>query len=81
MSASKYLIGLLLTVMGLMVASCVSSEEPEGDYTYYMSIQSQVNLNLDDDDENQGTMPDSKHDVLSKTILQMKRVLPMVTSE
>lgn len=81
MKASKYLIGLLLTVMGLMVASCVSSEEPEGDYTYYMSIQSQVNLNLDDDDENQGTMPDSKHDVLSKTILQMKRVLPMVTSE
>ena len=82
MKASKYLIGLLLTVMGLMVASCVS-EEPEGVDSYYLEIQSQVPLNLHDTEDNsQGTMSDDgKNDVLSKTVLEMKQSLQTVTSE
>ena len=54
----------LLSVMIVLFSSCVS-EEPEGDYSYYLDIQSQVPLNLHEtQDNNQGTMSDNgKNDV------------------
>ncbi len=71
----------LLSVMIVLFSSCVS-EEPEGDYSYYLDIQSQVPLNLhESQDNNQGTMPDNgKEDVLSKTVLKMKNAVKDVTS-
>ena len=71
----------LLSVMIVLFSSCVS-EEPEGDYSYYLDIQSQVPLNLhESQDNNQGTMPDNgKEDVLSKTVLKMKQAVKDVTS-
>ena len=82
MKLFRILIIITMTVVPLLVASC-GSDEPEGVESYYLDIQSQVALNLhDDDDNNQGTMSDDgKNDVLSHTVLLMKQSLQKVTSE
>ena len=74
---------LFLMLSFLVTAIGCSKDEP-GDLvdSYYLDIQSMVALNLDDDDEEQGTMPDNGHaDVLSKTIRKMKDALAAATSE
>lgn len=78
----KFKLSLATLLLLMLVASC-GSEEPEGVDSYYLDIQSQVPLNLhDDDDNNQGTMSgDEKSDVLSHAVLLMKRSLQTVTSE
>ena len=73
----------LISAMLLMSMSCENKEdEPGGAYSYYMTIQSQVELQLhEEEDESQGTMSDGKNEVLSKTIVNMKKALAAATSE
>ena len=64
---------LLLLVTVVVVASCGDKDDVyhSGDYYYYLDIQSEVRLNLKEEDEEQGTMSNSEYDLLSKTILHM----------
>ena len=72
----------LVAIMMVMAISCKDDEPAETFDSYYLDIQSLVSLNLDDDDEEQGTMPKNGHaDVLSKTIRKMKEALAEATSE
>lgn len=73
----------LIVAMLVMATSCENKEdEPGGAYSYYMTIQSQVELQLhEEEDESQGTMTDGKNEVLSKTIVNMKKALAAATSE
>lgn len=80
MKASKLIYGLLMSVLILMSASCGKDSEDDYVDSYYMTIQSQVSLNISDD-EDQGTMSEGKNDVLSKTITSMKKALLNATSE
>ena len=73
----------LLVAMLMMAMSCGNKEdEPGSAFDYYMTIQSQVDLNLnEEEDESQGTMSNGKYDILSKTIVSMKKALASATSE
>ena len=67
----------LVAIALLAVSSCKDNEDEEiiGDYKYYLTIQSQVRLNLKEEDESQGTMSNSDYDLLSRTILQMQHAV------
>ena len=57
-----------------MAAACGSDDDKfVGDYKYYLTIQSQVRLNLKEEDESQGTMSNPDYDLLSRTILKMQQ--------
>ena len=72
----------LIAVMMVMASSCSKDEPGDKADSYYLDIHSLVALNLDDDDEEQGTMQDKVGtDVLSKTIRKMKNALASATSE
>ena len=77
MKKYPYFLWLIAIVM-VLVPACKDSEEDEliGDYKYYLNIQSQVALNLNEEDEEQGTMSsNSKVDLMSKTIFFMKKAV------
>ena len=80
MKAYRTLIWTLVAVVAVAVASC-GNEEPEGVESYYITIESQVPLNIREGDENQGTMgDDGANDVLSKTVSRMKYLVQAVQS-
>ena len=66
-----------IVVMIITLSSCKGSEDVNGgdDYYYYLDIQSEVLLNLKEVDEEQGTMANSDHDLLSKTIIHMQQAV------
>jgi len=69
---------ILPLVIGLLAISAFTScgnDEPEMLTDYYLSINSQVRLNLGEEDENQGTMPSTATDVMSNTIVNMLHAL------
>lgn len=68
------LLTLLLFLTALMPTSC-GSDEPEMLVGYYLTIDSQVRLSLLENDEEQGTSANPDEDVLSNTIVKMKKAL------
>ena len=76
MNTIKKLMWLVAIAM-LVTPSCKDNEnEPDGQIKYYLIIQSQVNLNLNEEDEEQGTMSsDSRVDLMSRTIFFMKQAV------
>ena len=76
MSKSKNILWLLALVMAFLT-SCKDSEDVNGgdDYYYYLNIQSEVRLSFKEEDEEQGTMTDSKYDLLSKTVMFMLKAV------
>lgn len=65
---------LALLFSGLLLVSC-GNDEPNWNVGYYLSIESQVQLSLSDDDESQGTTPAQAVDVLSNTVRRMRVAL------
>ena len=63
---------LLFSCM-LLVVSC--GDEPDWNIGYYLSIQSQVQLSLSEDDNSQGTASDKTVSVLSNTVRRMRKAL------
>ena len=68
----------LFAIAMLVLPSCKDNEDvyDTADYKYYLIIQSQVSLNLNGEDEEQGTMSsDSRVDLMSRTIFYMKQAV------
>ena len=80
MRSHTHIMWLMVAMMVVALASCDKSDEENYVDGYYMTIQSQVSLNLDDDDESQGTMSDNQYDIMSKTIVNMRKALAGATS-
>jgi hypothetical protein len=70
----RWLIATFMTCMLVTSTSC-GNDEPEYLIGYYLNIQSQVNLNLSDYDESQGTSASMSSSVLSTTIVNMRKAL------
>ena len=75
----------LMWLMGLLtvtLASCQSSEdEPSVAYNYYMTIQSQVELELSDNAEAEGTLVGGQVSVISRTVSRMRNVMAQYESD
>lgn len=71
------LLALLIVAMALIAPSLTSCDNDEPDLLigYYMTIQSKVRLNLSEMDESQGTSSQPDADVLSQTIVRMRKAL------
>ncbi|MBR5684653.1 MAG: hypothetical protein IKX18_00690 [Muribaculaceae bacterium] len=67
----------LVALVILFLPSCKDGEDVNGgeDYYYYLNIQSEVRLSFKEEDEEQGTMTNSKYDLLSRTILFMQKAV------
>jgi len=65
---------LALIAPSLSLMSC-DNDEPELLIGYYMTINSQVGLNLSENDESQGTSSQPEADMLSYTIIRMREAL------
>ena len=67
---------LWLAVSLVMVVSCGDkNDEPNAVYNYYMTIQSEVQLEFSDNAEAEGTLVDGQVSVISKTVSRMRNVL------
>ena len=72
---------LLLMAIVVMVASCGdNSDEPGVIYNYYMLIQSQVELELSDNAEEDGTLVGGQMSVISRTVSRMRDVMAQYDS-
>jgi len=63
-------------MMMVVATSCKEESPDDNNYVYYMTIQSQVSLNLKDTDESQGSMADPSVDLLSKTVARCVTMNP-----
>jgi hypothetical protein len=80
MTKFKMFLSLLVTVA--MVASCGDkSDEPGVVYNYYMLIQSQVELELSDNAEEEGTLVGGQVSVISRTVSRMRNVMAQYESD
>ena len=68
------LMGLMMLLWATAIVSC-GTDEPDYLVDYYLHIQSQVKLNLTEDDESQGTSSTMPSSVLSTTIVKMRNTL------
>ena len=68
------LLAILMACTSLSFSSC-GNDEPDLLVGYYLSIQSQVRLNLTEKDESQGTSSAPVADMLSSTIVRMREAL------
>ena len=66
---------LAITTLLAMATACGSEDEPDAQYNYYMTIQSQVTLELSDDAESEGTIVGGQVSVISKTVSSMQKVM------
>lgn len=66
-----WLVGLII----MMAVSCESSDEPDAVYNYYMTIQSQVELELSGNAEEEGTLVGGQVSVISRTVSRMRNVM------
>ena len=81
MRTMNFKLSLALVLLSLMAVASCGNEEPEGVESYYITIESQVPLNIREGDENQGTMgDDGANDVLSNTVSRMKYLVQAVQS-
>ena len=62
-------------ILTLLTLTTCGSDEPDWLVGYYLEINSEVRLNLSDDDESQGTSASPVQDVLSATIVNMRTAL------
>ena len=72
----------LILIVGMLAgvltgASSCGNDEPDLDVGYYLGIQSQVRLSLYEEDESQGTSASPVADVLSTTIVRMRKALAL----
>lgn len=65
----------LVAMMMVVATSCKEESPDDNNYVYYMTIQSQVSLNLKDTDESQGSMADPSVDLLSKTVARLLKAV------
>ena len=73
---------LLLLVTVVIVSSCGDkSDEPGAVYNYYMLIQSQVELDLSDNAEEEGTLVGGQVSVISRTVSRMRNVMAQYESD
>jgi len=72
--SSRLSLCALLCACLLWATSC-GDDEPQGVIGYYLSIESQVRLNLGNDDDSQGTASGEVVDVLSNTVRNMMSAL------
>lgn len=71
----RFILLALLCFGASMVPMSCGSDEPDLLVGYYLRIDSQVRLSLYEQDEEQGTSADSESDVLSNTIIKMRKAL------
>ena len=73
---------LLLLVTVVIVSSCGDkSDEPGAVYNYYMLIQSQVELELSNNAEEDGTLVGGQVSVISRTVSRMRNVMAQYESD
>ena len=66
----------LFSVMMVMITSCKDKgDEPDALFNYYMTIQSQVELELSDNAEEEGTLVGGQVSVISRTVSRMQMVM------
>lgn len=65
----------MLLLSGVLGTTSCGNSEPDWLIGYYMSINSQVRLNLSEDDESQGTTSNMTVDVLSNTVRHLRLAL------
>ena len=73
----KSFVWLIAAIVMAAMPSCGDKEDVNGsgDYYYYLDIQSEVRLNLKEEDESQGTMSNKDYDLLSKTVMFMQKAV------
>lgn len=72
----------LFATLLLLASSCTSKEdEPDAVYNYYMRIQSQVDLELSDYAEEEGSLVGGQVSVISRTVSRMRQVMAMYESQ
>ena len=73
----KSFVWLIAAIVMAAMPSCGDKEDVAGssDYYYYLDIQSEVRLNLKEEDESQGTMSNKDYDLLSKTVMFMQKAV------
>lgn len=72
---TRWLLKVLAALILSLAANSCGNDEPELPVGYYLSIHSQVMLDLSDNDENQGTAANMTSNVISVTIKRMKKAL------
>ena len=71
--STRWLLKVLAALILSLAANSCGNDEPELPVGYYLSIHSQVMLDLSDNDENQGTAANMTSNVISVTIKRMKK--------
>lgn len=71
----------LITVVMVIFPSCGDkNDEPDALYNYYMLIQSEVELELSDNAEEDGTLVGGQMSVISRTVSRMRNVMAQYDS-
>ena len=66
----------LITVVMVIFPSCGDkNDEPDALYNYYMLIQSEVELELSNNAEEEGTLVGGQVSVISRTVSRMRNVM------
>lgn len=71
----KFLLCIIAFMIVLFSSCGDKNDEPDAVYNYYMLIQSQVELELSDNAENEGTLVGGQVSVISKTVSRMQQVM------
>ena len=82
MKTTRPFIRAILFLSILTMACCKDGhDEPNALYNYYMTIQSQVELELSDNAEEEGTLVGGQVSVISRTVSRMRNVMAQYESD
>ena len=82
MKTKRHLLKIFLLLAIMIATSCADgSDESGATYGYYMTIQSQVALEMSDNAEEEGSLVGGQVSVISRTVSRMRRVLSQYESE
>ena len=82
MKTTRPLIRTILFLSILTMACCKDGhDEPNALYNYYMTIQSQVALDLSENSEDEGTLVGGQASVISRTVSRMRNVMAQYESD
>lgn len=75
MKTKRQILTVLFIIMMIFTSCGNGEDEPNSTYNYYMLIQSQVELDISDGAEENGTMVGGQVSVISRAVSRMQRVM------
>ena len=81
MKMKRQILTVLFIIMMIFTSCGNGEDEPNSTYNYYMLIQSQVELDISDGAEENGTMVGGQVSVISRTVSRMQRVMAQYESQ